>query len=365
MFELDSIRLKIEIVCKELSCCILNAPQVIKKGKQNNMSVLKAQLHQLHNPFADVTSQPKIPDGKVDSSLGFQTQIVKPIANKIDQSTVELVLFAGMNAAVTTNHTDQANLSDHTTWTPGFVGSNAVDWSAATDPATDYVVETKDDYNLWRTVSAGMRLKLMNSVEEDDGWWEAIRITPEFLVKHYRLATVDNATDRANSGTLVPTGLFAEYSDQSLVNENSYSTGLLRDLQNVQFDLHGRLDHHDFVQKRGNLRLEAAAQNAVNLINMSSVLKEGHDDAYELINQFIDPGYDMIYIRLHCRPNVLNSETHKGSRFHMNVISNQEIVFDNDQRESRFQTPSISLGAAAATHLNVRRAIKNASRPAV
>lgn len=331
-------------------------------------SEVEQQLHMLHNPFAATTSQPKIPDGKTNESLGFSTQAVGEIGNRLDTSTLHILLYAGMNSALVAQPCAQANLQTRTYYIPPFVGSGGVDWSYAQgspNATAGFTIETPDNYALWRTVSCGLQLKLLNATEEDDGWWESFRVTPEFRNYDYILTTSGNVLDNAGDhATLAPVNLLTGLEDVNIANEQSYSTGLLRDINRVQFETHGKLDDHDFRVMKNEIYIPTEANAGHDETNMKCMFVNGSPEPVEVINQFIDPSYDMVYIRLHCRLN--NETTSLGSRFHYNLISNQEINFDHRERESRFHTKSHSMGAGATSlHLAARRGNQNSAKMAI
>lgn len=62
------------------------------------------QLAVYHNPFSRATKQPKIPDGKVTESLGFQTQAVKELVPVTGgDGMLHLLMFAGQNCGLMVN----------------------------------------------------------------------------------------------------------------------------------------------------------------------------------------------------------------------------------------------------------------------
>lgn len=330
---------------------------------------VKQQLHMLHNPFSSATPQPKIPDGKVSKSLGLATQAVEEITVPTggpvpEPGLCEILLFPGINAMCLVKNTAKAGLN-RGYYIPKFQNSNNVNWDGnviGTD--TGFNVAQTDNYAMWRTVSAGMQLKLLNSVEEDDGWWEACRLTVEKDNTEWRLTTTDNQTDRLNFGTLAPVNqLNTGINLVNIANEPSYSTGLLRDLHRVQFELHTQKDFHEFIHMRDDIRLATSAQNGVSDPDTIEIsFNPGYDDPIELIDNFTDQNLDCVYIKLHCR----NGEGVSPSRFHMNLVMNQEICFDPSARESRFQTRAHNIGAGPTSiHLSARRNDGNAAHMVV
>ena len=316
---------------------------------------IQRQLMVFHDPFDRATKQPKIPDGKCTESLGFSTQSVVQLSNKQYQDTVHILMFAGQNSGYVATHVAQTNLGTRFYYIPGFTGSGGPDWSFISN-LDGGLIKQRDEYANWRVVSQGLQIKLMNAAEEDDGWWEAVRYSDALSTVNHALTTVDNSQNLSDDGTVAPVFEIdpedgGNITKRSIVNEPSYATGLLRDLNKVQFNLHGRKDHHDFTSQMNEI--QSGPLMGVPAGQWEAIFKQGDVDAERIINQFIDDGYDMVYIRLHCRSNTGQSP-YLGSRFHVNCVSNQEINFDSGQRESRYQTRSGNVGDQSEMHAGLR-----------
>lgn len=324
----------------------------------NTASEVKQQLRVLHNPFSTGTQQPKIPDGRSNKSLGISMQQTVEVSNDLTvapNGTMHIILFPGFNSCAFVANSKNSLLGTRNGFIPSFAGSNPLRWDNVVSPVATVNVSQMDNYAMWRNVSVGMQLKLLNSVETDDGWWEAIRWTPEIDNNEWILSTTDESNDRLNKGTLAPvtgaSGLFS----LNIANEPTYSTGLLRDLHRVQFELHTQKDYHEFIQMHDDYELQADDQAAYDAVNEVCTFNPGRQNVHDLINKFTDQNLDMVYIRLHCNTSV-------GSRFHMNNVLNQEVVFDPIERESRYQTRSHNIGTGATSiHLNARRNDGNAA----
>lgn len=359
-------------------CCFKEKRKEQEKG-MSNASELKSQLHVYHDPFSAATSQPKIPDGKTNNSLGFSLQNVREIQNDDGCSRIDLMLFAGQNGGVAMSCVSEANAIPGRNGfsTFGFESVSGVNYSdigdGALPPDTDdvsYLIKQNEKYALHRIVSTGLQLKLLNSVEEDDGWWEAVRINEAFDNTDWFLTTVNESVSPSARGIISPIGLLNKYADRSLVEDPTYNTGLLRDLNRVQFELHGRLDSHDFHIQRENIELLHSDKFSGSATSNPREIKfeSGKDNATNVIENFLDESYDIVYIRLYCRPNnpaaPQSTEVLQGSRFHMNLVSNQEVYFETGQRENRYMTNTYTIGAGPmSVHSQVRRTNRNAATP--
>lgn len=320
------------------------------------MSEVAQQLGVFHDPFSRATKQPKIPDGKVTESLGFSVQSVTEATIRSGSNVMHMMLFPGQNCGIIYDPENSADLGTRTYYVPEYGNAGGPDWSDLLGVApVSGDVTLRDNYALWRIVSQGLQLKLLNPAEQDDGWWEAVRVTEPITTTDYFLTTTDDSSNVASNGALTPD--ITRYGatsisggtlrDRNLVNEPSYSTGLLRDLHKVQFNLHGKLDHHDFSEQK--LEIDSGSISDYVPAILQAQFDQGIDNQYDLIKNYIDSGYDMIYLRIHGRPSGTTP-----TRLHVNVVSNQEVSFGTIQRESRYQTKSENLGSAAEKHASVR-----------
>jgi len=313
------------------------------------------QLHVYHNPFATHTSQPKIPDGKAIHSIGFSTQFVEQIdnSNAASDDVLHMLLYPGMNSALIVSGTPTqaaaGSLGTRAYYVPAFQNSNGISWDTLVNPAVDADVTMDDGYAKWRIGSLGLQLKLLNSVEEDDGWWEACRVNEALLAFDWQLSTVGDSTNRATDGCVTPLGLLGKLELREIANEPTYSTGLLRDLNRIQFECHPTGIEHDFQQQKKQVELESGDYLYSSGARQGSLLTES-PAVFNLIENFVDFGHDMVYIRLHCRP-----RSQGGSRFHVNCVSNQEIVYDTNDRLARYQTRSHTIGSDMEAHTLLRR----------
>lgn len=362
-------------------CCInaCNKSEYILntvETRTSDMSEARKQLEVFHDPFSNSTTQPKIPDGKAIESLGLSLQSVGELKNKEDASPFEgsaeeihLMLFAGQNAGLVAYNVDDTGSSGATSFNVyGYEDAGGCNWQPVSVAGGACLQHT--EYGQWRTVSSGLRLSMLNAIEEDDGWFEAVRINaPLDATEDYILATLDRTAVSTvkDNGCVIPIHPFSNSSsdlaERTLSNEPSYVTGLMRDLENYQFELHGKMDHHDFVQGKRTIDLTGDHISSANPLSLpfTGGFAENASEVYDVINQYIDPGYDMIYIRLHCRANVSTSPTLNGSRLHFNLVSNQEVTYRGDQRDSRYQTMSQNVGLSAAAKHGVLRRLRGAA----
>jgi len=330
------------------------------------------QLAVFHNPFSRATKQPKIPDGKITESLGFQTQAVGELlatnqntAPVVGDGTMHILLFGGQNCGmIAINDLQGSYLFNQPSGTVitqplnrvrvvGFEGSNDVEFGGVNNLGG--ILGFEDDYAYWRLVSQGLRLSLLNPQEEDDGWFEAVRINEPLATEQWGILARNNSQS-TNNGAIVPRTLIEDLSNRDFVNQTSYSTGLLRDLNQHVFKLNGVMDHHDFKQQMEAITLkdEDILFESSGNAGLARGFGVGENDAASAIKQWVDTSYDMVYIKIHGRA------AGNPSRLHYNIVSNQEVVFPADGRESRFHTVSGNV-ANMAEHASARSSMNSAA----
>lgn len=331
------------------------------------MTQADLELAVYHSPFSRMTKQPKIPDGKLTESLGFTTQSIRPLAVNtnsvpgygIEKDIMHLLVYAGRSSGMMVlgdNRSGHVNwLADGTDlntasstavgYPVSYTDSGGVDGdtilSSIQDPA---LLQVRDAYAFWRTVSVGLKLNLLNSAETNEGWFEACRLYTPFESDHYIVSGKDtyNWGTRSDDMTIAPDGVLKGVLNDEIVNQRSYVTGLLRDIGDHTFKLNPIKDDHDVkscskTQDIANwmTNWQRAARADAGGGDFMTVFG-GWEDWKGFVSEHVDPSFDMIYIRVHGR----DSTGGPASQLHANLISNQEIVFDNDQRESRFHTLS-------------------------
>lgn len=365
-----------------LSCC--NKKQVIESiiGECTNNMDVKNQLEMLHNPFADSTTQPKIPDGQETTSLGHTASYIGEY--EVHSDVGHMLLFPGLAGSLL--YTDGGDGTPTSEWTeedeargyraPGFNDTGGPSFVNYTDSGTSFTIEPslQSPMSRWRQVSCGMQMKLLNATESDDGWWEAIRISARRGGNDWYFTTIDgiptsdkdptspivNINNLANSAHVVPYGYLtnATYKTATLSDNPTYSTGLLRDLHKVQFELLQTSDQVRFLRLEDEFNLPAADWTGD--FNASPWHLAGDQDsstpATAAENYCQYRYYDVIYIRLHTRGSAPNS------KFHINVQSNMEFVHEFDEKEKRYETKTESIGTGAVSlHLQARRSNGNAA----
>lgn len=253
---------------------------------------LQIYTKSLLDPFDKGMSQPKLLDGKVSRSSGIRLRATGEITCNSTGSTYIALI-------------------------PG--ASNVLCWRVDDDPAVPEVTpapfqghldSTNDRLNIKgvRTVGVALRLSLVNSADQNEGYWEAARVPTSSIDFNFHKTVVGdpNATpptfDQYDSTVSMTMGSI------DLSNYQTYLTGKLRDIHRYQFKL-----------------------NAVdNDINFSRVLTEP-----PAVDQFISEQWDTILIKVHGRV-----EIGAPSMIMYDCISCQEVIYKENTALARLMTTS-------------------------
>lgn len=242
---------------------------------------LQAYTKSLLDPFDKGMSQPKLLDGKVSRSSGIRLRATGEITCNGSGSTYIALI-------------------------PG--ASNVLCWRVDNDPTVPEVTPvpfqghldtTADRANVKgvRTVGTALRLSLVNSADQNEGYWEAARIPTSAL--DFSFSTIN--------GTLT-TSVAMTLGSLDLSNYQTYLTGKLRDIHRYQFKL-----------------------NAIdNDINFSRIISEPPE-----VDQLLSEQWDTIIIKVHGRV-----ELGAPSMMMYDCISCQEVIYKENTALARLMTTS-------------------------
>lgn len=243
---------------------------------------LQAYTKSLLDPFDKGMSQPKLLDGKVARSSGIRLRATGEITCNISGSTYIALI-------------------------PG--ASNVLCWRVDSDPAVPEVtpvpfqghldsVADRSNVKAVRSVGTALRLSLVNSADQNEGYWEAARIPTSSL---------DFAFSEIAPG-VTGTSAYQVLGNLDLSNYQTYLTGKLRDIHRYQFKL-----------------------NAIdNDIDFSRILTEPPE-----VSQFISEQWDTIIIKIHGRV-----EVGAPSMLMYDCISCQEVIYKENTALARLMTTS-------------------------
>ncbi len=253
-----------------------NQPQMSNQQRQ-----LMNYSRSLLNPFLASVPQPKIYDGKTLRSAGVRFRTTGEIT--IDGGITYIVLAPCLTAPMT--------------W---YFSAAGVPTSGVPSESTlEHVGSSTQRAAIEkvRTVGVGLKLNLMNSADQNEGYWEAAR----FSTNSDDFTLLGDGTGRMEHTDL------ASGAPLELSNEPSYQRGKLKDIHKFMFRVNSNNTEHNF----------------------------GKISETETLSQLIDEDWDMIIIKIHGRveagsPSVINYE----------VVNNQEVVYKSGTAISRLMTPS-------------------------
>lgn len=237
----------------------------------------------LINPFDPSVLQPKLLDGRVSRSSGIKLRSTGEIVCD-NAGTTYIALIPGLSNVVCWK------TSPSTTTTPTAFQGHV---NTSTDRA--YVKQI-------RPVGAALKLSLVNSALENEGYFECARIP--VTATDFTINTTTGVIDLP----LLTTGI-------ELANHQTYFTGKCRDLHRYQFKLNSHTTDHNFGVVSGT----------------------------PTVANFASENWDMIVIKIHGR-----ADSTSPSVIMYDAISNQEIIYVENTALSRLMTNSPRLGAFEA-----------------
>ena len=257
------------------------------------------------DPFAQ-NQNPRIPDGTVNFSQGIQHQCSRQLQQTDGASTMTIVLFPGLENGVNYSGTINGAIDESSiiSWTGGVTYTGM----ASLAPVDRQGAEV----NQWRCVSSGMKLKLVNSTEDNSGWFECVRLTIPSQSDYFRQLSFDGSKLRfgpSSAGNSDQQYDFP-YTDPriSMVDNASYCTDSLKNIDKHMFVLAPVNPTHKWRQTEK--QIEVAVSGAA-----PSSLKEA----------LVDDSYDCIVVRIHgTSGGAAGTET----RIQLQSSHNHEYVYD-------------------------------------
>lgn len=280
----------------------------MKKGADEKDPVwMREYMESLINPFSMKVKAPKLLDGEVKYTAGIKLRATGEIVCSTTGNT-NIILFPGLT-----------NVICYCTAPTGDDDTAAPLVPPLTDPVNidstifRHHISTDSDratVRLARLTGAGVRFFLTNSAEEDDGYWEACRLTA-----HNYQGNLFFKNDTTN--TYLGTGLAKVLAtDYEQINNSTYQFGQLRDFHKYVFKLNSQDNDHKF--------------SPVSSLNASAPV-ESQAMAYTDISQ-----WDMIFIKIRGRRNAASP-----SVLRFDSVANQEIVYAENSPLSRMMDENV------------------------
>jgi hypothetical protein len=244
---------------------------------------MRSYMEALINPFSLAIKSPKILDGEIKYTAALKLRATGEIICSPTLNT-NIFIFPGLTNVICYSVTQ----SGPDARTPDDINVDGTIFKQHVSTAAD-----RSNVRLARLTGAAARFFLTNSAEEDDGYWEAARIT-----SHVPADTIiQNDSTDTYTGLAVLKVLETDY---ELANNPTYQFGHLRDLHKFVFKLNSTDNDHKFSPVAG---LDAPL--AANVESLAD------------FNQ-----WDMIFIKIRGRRNVVSP-----SVLRFDTVSNQELVY--------------------------------------
>lgn len=284
-----------------------------------------AQLAIMRNPFSLATACPKIPDGRASMSVGHKMQNVQEIAEALD-GPLYITLYPGISSGVqwqTGSALTNGRLGyayGHGLWAEGYTNVGATTTQGICTQVNDQIVD-------WRIVSQGLKLCLTNNSDQNDGWFEAVRLRVAHDPSHFYFVgsnppTATTSNYVAPKVEANPDTSFLGSAPSTWVENATYRTGKLRDIHKTAFILKPEASKHEFQHLEQTYLIESAGVPTSN----------GYD---KLLIDNLDQTYDIIVIRIH---GLAGGAGTTATRILMHLVTNQELIYDQSSGLSRFHT---------------------------
>lgn len=275
-----------------------------KKSKNYNSSsnsIVKMltdnQLHVYQYPFSTRTKYPKIPDGKVDHSVGLNFAFSQNVKFQ-PTSPVYIILYGG--------HTTCACIFNFIT-PPGanaprpniisygkFVQYMIPRYEIPTQGTTYKLVFDQCGYSSYRYVSAGLRITADDGPWNVGGQWQAMRIPCNKLNRDFRYVYNQSHPDW---NTVLPTGTFMTNVNNTRFEDNpTFQSGMLKTIDDFEFRLKSQNLEHMFQGLPDYLDLDNVNFNQ-NTTEFGNEVIDGEDLQHNF-DFTLDDNFDIVVVKI-------------------------------------------------------------------
>lgn len=242
----------------------------------------RALVAQMIDPFDESLGQPKLSDGRLSYSSGLRFRNVGQIVLDGTGLTNYIVLFPGLANTLCWKRPDDLEYQTITSH-PEHIDTSV----------------NRAFVQSARVHSAAVRLSLMNSADENEGFWEAVRIP-------MKLSNFEISDAASYLARLIDT-----FTLPNMANHMTYQSGKLKDLHRYQFKVNSISPDHEYIQVV---------------------------DTPAATSSLIDPTFDMVVIKIQGR---VDSTTPSVVMY--DNVSNYEVSYVESTPMSRLATPNYPL----------------------
>lgn len=323
-------------------------------------SPVKRQLAVYQNPFSLATNNPKIPDGKCSLSAGQRYQVVDSFANDEAQPQMYFVMYPGLGSGLIVFGSSNNKVMTYNNGTKLATLSNNEAVLVGPVPANQAIAQ-------WRVVSQGMKLSLVNNADENDGWFESVRLTVSHEPSNWVLSPEDDPTNiddpkfplanlvlRPSFNNLNGGEVFG-INRSAFVENATYRTGKLRDIHKHTFMLKPDSNDHDFI------RLNPFQSDTEAIFDSPTGVLANHPQARDLVNNIVDDTMDVIVVCVHGRPAGAPATVSSPSQILCHLVANHEMCYEPSSLLSRFHSESYDVTKSIMSTPFVRQSMRRSA----
>jgi hypothetical protein len=288
----------------------------------------------MKNAFSSATNAPRIPDGKEAMSTGQRFQAIREFQMAEGKSAMTFNLFGALGAGA---HVQNAK---------GTVGQlfdttlfyNNHGTLTNRNSATEWSQTEGQEINKWRLVSQAIKLVLVNNSDENDGWWEAIRIPVDNDAGDWMQMVGTTSVTDGSSAVAEPLSVLMpkrQVIDYDFVSHPTYMSGKLKDIHKMTFQLNSTSGSHEFTKMKKKFVLD----NETRLSDATGLFSTDTTDVSAFVDQAMDMQFDRLVIRINGRTGT-SAAAGTGTRILAHVISNQEVIYEPGTFATRFHAPT-------------------------
>lgn len=291
----------------------------LERNKEILDNYIDGTLEYYYNPFVKTPQQPKIADGKMNTSIGYQNFYSQEVTfdnqgdieQNMNMHNAYIIMLPAIMSPFIMNHPIVTATAD----TPVYTYSNEkllTDLSQCQFSDTLKGLNTNPMY--WRQVSQGLRIMCIESETDSQGYFESVSVPTNTLTKYIQIHTETIPVGTAGQGIFkMPTLNDRFYKDLETAANNwrdskTYACGTIRDIQKFEF------------------------RQVVNDTDHSpTFLQDEYDptDVVTFARECFDTQFQTRIIRLRFKP---------GTRFLLNGIQNLEFQFPFNNVQRAFET---------------------------
>jgi hypothetical protein len=248
--------------------------------------VLDNQLHVYRYPFSTRTKYPKIPDGKVDLTIGLPFNYSRQIQFSLDAVKAFVYLYPGITDCVSVFE-ERNDVVYHVS--NGHFIQHCLPYVEGTDVNNDKSLNYElTGYGKYRYVSAGLRIGIDSTWLNNGGIWKAWRIPIGMVCERFHL-NLEPHTERFHH--LKPIGIHTLGDNQ--ISNSTFQTGGLKSLGMYEFRLQDNVDEHDFI----NIPTRVEYKSDEVTLSGRDVQNDGKSST-RVFDYIADHQFDMIQIEI-------------------------------------------------------------------